>query len=79
MEKEFDFFDCLVKIGEQGSKPIEAKAKSRIYTEIRIAHKDKEEKEEYEKKLDEALKEQGYKNRAEWLNEKYRDLIKEHR
>lgn len=47
----------------------------RIYTEIRISHKTEEEKKEYEKKLDEALKAQGYKSRTEWLNEKYRELI----
>lgn len=50
---------------------------ARMYTEIRIAHKSKEEKEEYEKRLDEALKKKGYKNRTEWLNEKYRELIKD--
>lgn len=47
----------------------------RIYTEIRIAHKDLEEKENFEKNLDEALKNQGYKSRTEWFNEKYRELI----
>lgn len=48
----------------------------RIYTELRISHKTIEEKQEYEKKLDEALKAQGYKSRTEWLNEKYRELIR---
>lgn len=48
---------------------------ARVYTEIRIAHKTKEEKQEYERKLDEALKSKGYKSRSEWINEKYRELI----
>lgn len=48
----------------------------RIYTEIRIFHKTEEEKVEYERKLDEALRKQGYKSRTEWINEKYRELIK---
>lgn len=49
---------------------------ARIYTELRIHHKTLEDKQEYEKKLDEALKKQGYKSRTEWLNEKYRELVK---
>ncbi|MBX4267165.1 hypothetical protein [Clostridium estertheticum] len=48
---------------------------ARINTEIRISHKTIEEKIEYEKQLDESLKRQGYKNRTEWINEKYRELI----
>lgn len=48
----------------------------RLYTEIRISHKTIEEKSEYERKLDEELKKQGYKSRTEWINEKYRELIK---
>lgn len=47
----------------------------RIQTEIRISHKTKEEKQIYEYQLDEALKLKGYKNRAEWINEKYRELV----
>lgn len=50
---------------------------ARIHTEIRISHKTIKEKQEYERKLDEALKAQGYKSRTEWLNEKYRELIRE--
>ena len=52
---------------------------ARIYTEFRISHKTLEEKQEYEKKLDEALNAAGYKNRNEWLNEKYRELINDNR
>ena len=48
---------------------------SRICTEIRIFHKSEEEKQEYERKLSEALKLQGYKSRVEWINEKYRELV----
>ena len=48
---------------------------ARINTEIRISHKTLEEKVEYERQLDEALKRWGYKNRTEWVNEKYRELI----
>lgn len=44
------------------------------YTEIRISHKTKEEKQEYEKQLDEALKKEGYKNRAEFIKECVRML-----
>ncbi|MBY6889337.1 hypothetical protein HYH68_16215 [Clostridium botulinum] len=47
---------------------------ARVYTEIRISHKNKEEKIEYEKKLDKSLKKKGYKSRTEWINEKYREL-----
>lgn len=47
-----------------------------IYTEIRISHKTKEEKQEYELRLDQALKEHGYRNRTEFVNEKVRDLLK---
>lgn len=50
---------------------------ARVYTEIRISHKTEEEKIEYERNLDEALKEKGYRSRTEWLNEKYRELVKE--
>ena len=48
---------------------------ARIYTEIRVSHKTQEEKDEYEKQLEEALKLNGYKNRSEWINEKYRELV----
>lgn len=48
---------------------------TKIYTEIRIAHKTTEDKEEYESKLDEALNQNGYRNRVEWIAEKYRELI----
>jgi metal-responsive CopG/Arc/MetJ family transcriptional regulator len=50
---------------------------ARIYTELRISHKTIEEKQDYERKLDEALKAKGYKDRTEWLKEKYRELIRE--
>ena len=46
-----------------------------IYTEIRIRHKSKEEKKEFEEKLDKALKEKGYSGRVEWIKELYRGLI----
>jgi len=48
----------------------------KIYTETRINHKTKEDKEEYENKFNEALKKQGYSGRVEWFNEKYRELLK---
>lgn len=48
----------------------------RIYTEFRISHKTLEDKKQYEQKLDDALKKAGYKSRSEWINEKYRELIK---
>lgn len=47
------------------------------YTEFRISHKTKEEKQEYELKLDEALKKRGYKSRIEWIKEQYRELLKD--
>lgn len=46
-----------------------------IYTEIRIKHNTQEDKANFEKCLDEALKEKGYSNRIEWVKEKYRELI----
>jgi len=49
---------------------------ARIYTEFRISHKTIEEKEEYERKLGEALKKAGYRNKIEFINEKIRELIK---
>ena len=42
------------------------------YTEIRIPHKTKEEKEEYESKLNEALKKNGYSGRTEFKRENKR-------
>ena len=47
----------------------------RIYTEVRISHKTEEDKQEYERKLDEALKSLGYRNRTEFISEKIRELI----
>ena len=47
----------------------------RIYTGIRISHKTEEEKIEYEKELDKALKLKGYRNRTEWINSEFRKLI----
>jgi metal-responsive CopG/Arc/MetJ family transcriptional regulator len=49
----------------------------RIYTEIRIAHADQQTKEQYERLLDEALKEMGYRNRNEWIMDKSRQIIGE--
>lgn len=46
-----------------------------IYTEIRIRHKSKEEKGNFEAKLEKALKEKGYSGRVEWIKESYRELI----
>ena len=47
----------------------------RAYTEIRISHKNEEDKQEYERKLDEALKSLGYRTRIEFITEKIRELI----
>jgi hypothetical protein len=49
----------------------------RIYTEIRISHKNEGEKGAYERYLDESLKALGYKSRAEWLKEMARDTNNE--
>ena len=49
----------------------------RIYTEIRIAHKTPEEKEAYERYLDESLKALGYKSRTEWIKEMVRNANNE--
>ena len=46
-------------------------------TEIRINHKTKEEKIEYEIKLNEALIKAGYKSRVEFIQESIRNLMKE--
>ena len=48
----------------------------RIYSEIRISHKTEEDKQEYERKLDEALKSLGYRNRTEFITEKIREILK---
>ena len=53
-----------------------AERKKAIYTEIRIYHSTVEEKEEYEKKLDEALKKNNFKTRLEFVKEKVRELIR---
>ena len=45
------------------------------YTEIRIIHKSKEEKFEYENKLKIALLKAGYKDRTEFIREKIRGLM----
>ena len=50
---------------------------SRIYTELRIFHKNEEEKEAYERYLDESLKALGYKSRAEWFKEMVRNTNNE--
>jgi len=47
-----------------------------FYTEIRIMHKSKEEKEQYEKEFNEALKDQRYKTKTEFFQEAVRDLIR---
>lgn len=49
---------------------------AKIYTEIRLPHKSIEEKKEYENKLDEAIKQNGYSSRAEFVREKIRELIR---
>jgi len=48
-----------------------------FYTEIRIIHKSKEDKIDYELKLAKALLKAGYSNRTEYVKEKLRDLMKE--
>jgi metal-responsive CopG/Arc/MetJ family transcriptional regulator len=45
------------------------------YTEFRISHKTAEDKKQFEATLDKALKEKGYRNRIEWLNDMYRKLL----
>ena len=52
---------------------------ARIYTEIRISHKTIGEKQEYERKLDEALKNKGYSSRTEFIEEKIRELTNENK
>jgi len=47
------------------------------YTEIRIIHKSKEDKKEFENKLKIALAEKGYKDRTEFIREKLRELLNE--
>jgi metal-responsive CopG/Arc/MetJ family transcriptional regulator len=46
------------------------------YTEIRIEHDTLEEKEQFEKIFDSAIKEKGYKSRIEYLREQIRKLTK---
>lgn len=46
------------------------------YTEIRIAHKTKHDKEDYEARLDMALIIKGYANRTTFLREVIRELTK---
>jgi len=48
----------------------------KIYTELRIPHKNQKEKLKFELKLNQVLKEQCYNSRIEWIREKYRELIK---
>ena len=48
----------------------------KIYTELRIPHKSKKDKLEFETKLNKLLRKQGYSSRIEWVREKYRELIK---
>ena len=50
---------------------------SNIYTEIRISHKTKEDKKNYEEKLDVQLAVKGYTNRSVFIREKIRELVKE--
>ena len=47
------------------------------YTEIRIIHKSKEEKKEFEDKLKIALAKNGYKDRNDFIREKLRELLNE--
>jgi|GEM_PF-6857343 len=46
-----------------------------LYTEFRITHTTQEDKEKFEQKLNEALKQKNYSGKIEWLKEKYRELI----
>ena len=48
----------------------------KIYTELRILHKSRKDKLDFETKLNNVLREQGYNSRIEWVREKYRELIK---
>lgn len=48
---------------------------NRLYTEIRIYHKDEAEKQEYESRLHNAIKRLGYKSRTEWLRQMVREAI----
>jgi hypothetical protein len=45
----------------------------RIYTEIRITHKDQITKNHYETLLDQTIKELGYRSHAEWVTSKLRE------
>jgi hypothetical protein len=53
---------------------MQKETKRRISTEFRVSHKTVEEKTEYELKLDQKLKEAGYKNRNEFIKECIRHL-----
>jgi len=46
------------------------------YTEIRIVHKTHDDKVKYDEKVDKALEESGYRSRTEFVQEKFRNLIK---
>lgn len=52
------------------------KKPNRIQTKFVIDHKTQEDREEYEKKLDKALKNGGYSTRIEFIKESIRRLIK---
>lgn len=54
----------------------DAKRHRKLYTEIRIEHSTKEQKKEFELKLDTALKQKGYVSRTEYIREQLRKLIK---
>ena len=45
------------------------------YTEVRIKHNSVKDKIEYEKKLAEALKREGYKNRNEFFRDCVRKIV----
>jgi len=49
----------------------------RIYTEIRIPHGTKEEKRKHEEELDKAIRELGYKDRADWYRDMKRQAIRQ--
>jgi len=49
----------------------------RFYTEIRISHKTKEGKKDYEDKFNKAIINAGYKDKNEFIREKIRELAKE--
>ena len=49
----------------------------RLYTEIRIAHKSMQSKNDYEKLLDGIVEVLGYKSKTEWFNAKVLESAKE--